>query len=1515
MEFCWYARPPATSTSTSTSTSTAEVNRTQPLSGTITLDNLQEQFCYLERYRVLVCREHATGIQNINVHLRDQHAVASKERKAIVEYCRRWQIAAPRNVKLPPPLGPPIKELGEPLDAYYCQIASDCSFCTVNKNRLQKHCNKEHRKAWDSKTTPYKKVKVQTFFPTGGLQRYFTVNAANSNSEPSIPREVEEVVRRRLVEWKATKQIHDKRAQIMDAEAAKTDKTGWFKRTGWLEHLANRNLVHLAHQVRLPDRDEVNLQVAAKRVEQLMERSVKGLSTLARETRRWLKSAKQFEVDQRPIGRLQNPESQARYASYMVKFVCYFLRVIVDEARIEAQPHRNTDSDGISDGNGDSDGDSDSNSIFTVSSADRASVGYRSRSGSPGSDTNSNSRPRRPERKKKETDLMKDARELFCWTVRQKLLALRLWESLEGDDEEEQLSALLDVLASFILVSVGDQPFRSGLVHFLAVLGIDAETDRLRTAKNYTYMLAGVVYCMRLLSVEKLLPAAQRDEQTDEDRERFLQMRRQHLADGSYSPMSEVLSLLAYGKFVAMTAGNSGNAYWSEDKKIFYLNGRPIYISQFRKMAQDMVAEVESMLWQELFWIDRVADRFAVPLKRLVDDVTFTRRGESFVHQSSNGLEGGLEWMLTQAEQNEEGLKLQSRDGKWEVRQVKKYLRQVERFLGLLMVCVHMTSGQPGRGSEVTTMRHRNGVLQDRNIFVMDGQVMTVVRYHKSQSQWDKPKVIPRFLPQRLGQVMVVYLAYLQPFQEYLTVEVLGGGFSDYVWADQQGPWGTDRLTRALKRETGKRLGVELHTLDYRHTAVGIGRVVVGESFSKGYQDDVGETEEAEVDEEGEDLVELQSARTTVMGVGNYSVPIDIVKHLSVRSIEAFRPLSTMWHRFLGLEGERVQEEAWGSIERGGSRKRQERSGEEGDVAEVEVGQYRGLAVRRRGSNGKEAAIRRGMQQVLGQEDVGFRSVEQEQALEAVLDGQTPLVVVLPTGGGKSLLFSVPACLDDSGVTVVVVPYRALIEDLVGRIQKCGINCMEWKHGESNPATIVVVSADVAGDITSNGNFISYAVMLNGKGLLRRVVVDECHLIFTSSDWRPKLARLKNLRLLSCPIVLLTATLPPVREGELCESMLIQVATYIRASTVRPNTRYTVSWCKQGKAQEAALATCQRQRQRMKERRVKGVVYCHSKAQCEEMAEELDCGYYHAGVVDRAEPLAEWLKEGGWIVATSALGTGVDFPGIVFILHVGMPWSMIDFAQESGRGGRAGERVDSVIVVEEGEVERTIARKGEDLDVQAMGMFLTGSGCRRGLMSGYLDGKQVSCNDVESAGCDRCGEGIREWQDSQVEASSGWQQVQELMDDIRAGCAVCCIAGEAGTEEWKKHKVLQCTAYPGMTGMEVDRFRQGIRDGGGTHSCRRCWVSQKYCATGEDVGNRCQWPNVVVPVARAAAEDEAGIDIIRQCGYKGELGGEWKEYAGWLGKRHNQRVWGEFFSNVMVVAIRVLLFCKEYGIE
>jgi hypothetical protein len=474
---------------------------------------------------------------------------------------------------------------------------------------------------------------------------------------------------------------------------------------------------------------------------------------------------------------------------------------------------------------------------------------------------------------------------------------------------------------------------------------------------------------------------------------------------------------------------------WSADKKTFYLNGKPVIVSKFKQMARDLVIEAEDKLWKDLLWKEDRDERFVLKLDNIVDNVTFTNRGWSFVHRKENDLDNGLEWMLTQVADSR---RLRSSDGRWKLAEVRRYVREIKRFLEILLFACHVTSGQPGRGTEVTTIRRVNGLLQDRNVFVVDGRVMTVTRYHKSQSQWDKPKVVPRFLPWRLAQVMVMYLVYVQPFYEYLTVQVLGGSFSEYIWGDEHGPWDTARLTRIIKRETGKRLGWAMTTLDYRHVAVGIGRMAVGEGFGRGYEDEMGEVEEAEVEEEGEHLLELQSGRSTAIGIGNYSVPIDIVKHLSIRSIEAFRPLSEHWHRFLGLASTlHEQNNPVESDEIGAERtsRKHERDGEVQELGPVRPPRQ----MENTDEQLQQRRVDQAMRHVLDSSDVTFKSVQQEQAIHAVIDGQTPLVVILPTGGGKSLLFMVPAYLDATGVTIVVVPYRALDDNLVDRIRKSGL--------------------------------------------------------------------------------------------------------------------------------------------------------------------------------------------------------------------------------------------------------------------------------------------------------------------------------------------------------------------------------------------------------------------------------------------------------------------------------------------
>jgi hypothetical protein len=188
------------------------------------------------------------------------------------------------------------------------------------------------------------------------------------------------------------------------------------------------------------------------------------------------------------------------------------------------------------------------------------------------------------------------------------------------------------------------------------------------------------------------------------------------------------------------------------------------------------VADAERILWSKIMWSNNETDRFSVPLNDLADDPTHTKRGVSFLNNKKNGLEDKREVMLGRAKDHRNRRKLRSRIGDWQLRHIRRWLRDVDEFRELLLLCVHITVGQPARGTEIISVRFKNGFMQDRNVYIIYGQVAIITRYHKSQSQQDKPKIVPRFLPYRVAQLLVLYLAYVQPLQEYLSLISRGSG-------------------------------------------------------------------------------------------------------------------------------------------------------------------------------------------------------------------------------------------------------------------------------------------------------------------------------------------------------------------------------------------------------------------------------------------------------------------------------------------------------------------------------------------------------------------------------------------------------------------------------------------------------------------------------------------------------------------------------------------------------------------
>ena len=201
----------------------------------LSLNNCDDVLCFLEDFSVLVCKEHHTAVVNLDTHLLQHHNVPAATRKQIVEHFSSFATVSPAEIELPDEPAQPIDELREPLDGLQCKT---CSFITVNKDTMRMHCKKNHQQAWlGEKSLLYKAVKVQSFFRSGGLQKYFIVDLVDAQIVENAG--VENIVSGLLAEYELIQQEVEEELQTLE-EAAKTDKTGWFKRTGWLEFLKDR---------------------------------------------------------------------------------------------------------------------------------------------------------------------------------------------------------------------------------------------------------------------------------------------------------------------------------------------------------------------------------------------------------------------------------------------------------------------------------------------------------------------------------------------------------------------------------------------------------------------------------------------------------------------------------------------------------------------------------------------------------------------------------------------------------------------------------------------------------------------------------------------------------------------------------------------------------------------------------------------------------------------------------------------------------------------------------------------------------------------------------------------------------------------------------------------------------------------------------------------------------------------------------------------------------------------------
>jgi ATP-dependent DNA helicase RecQ len=308
---------------------------------------------------------------------------------------------------------------------------------------------------------------------------------------------------------------------------------------------------------------------------------------------------------------------------------------------------------------------------------------------------------------------------------------------------------------------------------------------------------------------------------------------------------------------------------------------------------------------------------------------------------------------------------------------------------------------------------------------------------------------------------------------------------------------------------------------------------------------------------------------------------------------------------------------------------------------------------------------------------------EQQAIVDHVTAGGDALVL-MPTGGGKSLCYQLPSLLRD-GVGIVVSPLIALMQDQVEALQQLGVRAAYLNSSlEADEARLVTDQLMrgelqilyVAPERLLMPNFLALLEQLQDGPGIALFAIDEAHCVSQwGHDFRPEYRKLTVLqeRFPAVPRIALTATADAPTRAEIVERLTLEDARQFVSSFDRPNIRYRVTHKANARSQLEAFLDAEHPNDA-------GIVYCLSRRKVEETAEWLktrgwDALPYHAGLDAKTRNANQkrFLREEGVImVATVAFGMGIDKPNVRFVAHLDLPKSMEGYYQETGRAGRDG---------------------------------------------------------------------------------------------------------------------------------------------------------------------------------------------------------------------------------------------------
>lgn len=952
-------------------------------------------------------------------------------------------------------------------------------------------------------------------------------------------------------------------------------------------------------------------------------------------------------------------------------------------------------------------------------------------------------------------------------TLTLRLRAVRLKEALE------ELSRAL-VRQEYV-----QDAFQCGVVAYAAIYAL-REDGSWKAAVDMSFFLSGMIHCMQLWLLGACL-----EELPEEDYLVGLQpyVREQcnrYLINTNATPIAE----LSFWRLLCWSASNDTVRHptTTVTDDCMQVNHGPVELKleAWRLALQSTLQHATEVFEDSLLLAIPDAPRY--PVSTLCDNTSDLKPGHSFLQDPRNRLDAVKDWLFNRLQATptlrrrfikRANLGDEANTIEYRPSAVESYLHANQLFLRFLAVLIYMGSGLPPRRAELIGISWCNQETA-RNVYLYDGLVAIITGYHKTQWRIGfRPTA--RVLPPRVGELLVRYLIYVPPFLRFLNSCMQRQTARGFLFSEAEAVWPPDRFGRYVKRQMTATLGFPINTRQWRHIAIALDRRILQGFGSRTYGISPAwgqkhlhavENSDSEIDEQNSTQAtdtpganrlhtavhHLQASHTFATNTSTYGNSFDLREGLTDVLLEAFSKVSRQWHQLAQLHT------APSSLRRPLSL-----TGEmPGELKRTKS--ISSLVIRR--MLWKLPAIESGLRCLFGPH-ASFRTQAQQDCLNIIAQSGPEAIIILPTGAGKTIVFLVPTLLPGAQVTVVIIPLIALKHDLLRRCKEWGIEPLCYRpeswHEDRLHAVPSLVLIDI--DLAVSERARSFLRALYANNRLDRIVLDEAHLLLTASHYREKLGLLGALRSIPCPFVCMTATLPPSAEVELKRLLAMTQPQMLRASSDRPNLEYQVKPLDPGLgpsqiSQEEllvreAINICTQdikqweQEAQDRTSTARGLCYVRQIALGQRIAKALQCPIYHAGLTlpVRQRTLTAWSEgdSNPFLVATSALSAGLDYPAVRRVLHIGPPAGLVDYAQESGRAGRDGLHAKCTIILAPRWTVNWDTKYVSDFlteDTRQMAQYLRLSSCLRRHLTAYIDGvfegrMGTACQDPTTPGSPR----------------------------------------------------------------------------------------------------------------------------------------------------------------------------------